>query len=401
MYFYHYVIRSNQTVGAKMIKRLLTSQIRSSLKNKKSILLLGPRQTGKSTLIKGMKPELELNLAHQPTFLEVAKNPSFLEQHLKARLPKGGLVFIDEIQRISSLLNTVQYMLDNKRGYQFILTGSSARKLKRGNANLLPGRLHTYELGSIVASELNYEAQTDRMMAFGSLPEAVTEANTKELKKLLKSYSVTYLNEEIKAEALTKNIEGFTRFLYQLAADSTKFLDLTKISKSAGVPRQTVQRFFEILEDTLLVRRVESFAKSDKRRFIQHPRFYIFDNGVLNSLLNNFVISDDRKGYLFENLIANQLITSLRYSEYDFRISSYRTDSGAEVDLILEINNEIYAIEIKSGAFKESELSGLKSFRKFIGKPVQEFVLIPHGFSRVIGETIVLPWQELLKKLNL
>lgn len=108
-------------------------------------------------------------------------------------------------------------------------------------------------------------------------------------------------------------------------------MDLSKISKSIAVPRQTVQCFFEILEDTLLLRRVEAFAKSDKRRLIQHPKFFIFDNGVLNSLLQNFTLSEDRKGYLFENLIFNQLITSLSYSDYDFRLSSYRTDAGAEV----------------------------------------------------------------------
>lgn len=384
-----------------MIKRALTKQILNSLKSKKSVLLLGPRQTGKSTLIKGLKPEVELNLSHQPTFLEVAKDPKFLEQYLKAQLPTGGTVFIDEVQRVPSLLNTVQYLIDNKKGYQFILTGSSARKLKRGKANLLPGRLHTYELGPIIASELGYKAKTQHLMAYGSLPEAITELNIKELKKLLKSYSVTYLNEEIKAEALTKNIEGFTRFLFQLAADSTKFLDLTKISKSSAVPRQTVQRFFEILEDTLLIRRVESYAKSEKRRLIQHPRFFIFDNGVLNSLLNNFSISEDRKGYLFENLVFNQLITSLNYSDLDYRLSSYRTDAGAEVDLILEIESDIYAIEIKSGSFKDSELSGLKSLRKFIGKPVREFVVIPDGLSKVIGETEVIPWQTFLKRLNI
>lgn len=387
--------------GQLVIKRVLGKQISNSLKNQKSILLLGPRQTGKSTLIKGLNPEVEINLTHQPTFLEVAKNPSFLEQYLKAQCPVRGIVFIDEVQRIPSLLNTIQYLIDNKKDYQFILTGSSARKLKRGKANLLPGRLHTYELGPIVASELDYQAQTDHMMIYGSLPEAITETNIKEIKKLLKSYSITYLNEEIKAEALTKNIEGFTRFLFQIASDSTKFLDLTKISKSVAVPRQTVQRFFEILEDTLLIRRVEAYAKSDKRRLIQHPRFFIFDNGVLNSLLRNFTLSEDRKGYLFENLVFNQLATSLSYSNYDYRLSSYRTDAGAEVDLILEIENDIYAIEIKSGSFKESELSGLRSFKKFIGKPIKEFIVIPEGFSRVIGETKVLPWQDLLKELRL
>jgi predicted AAA+ superfamily ATPase len=384
-----------------MIKRRIQKQIEQSLKNKKSILLLGPRQTGKSTLISGMNPDLEFNLIHQPTFLEFVKNPHFLEQSLKANLPKGGTVFVDEVQRVPSILNTIQYLIDKKSGYQFILTGSSARKLKKGNANLLPGRLHAYDLGPIISSELSHEANTDLMLSYGSLPGVITQTQTSEIKKLLKSYTTTYLNEEIKAEALTKNLEGFTRFLFNLAADATQFLDLTKVSKLVGVPRQTTQRFFEILEDTLIVQRIDAFAKSEKRRLIQHPRFYIFDNGVLNALLNNFKCSIDRKGRLFENLFVTQLSASLKASNLDYRLSSYRTDAGAEVDIILEIENTIHAIEIKTGAFNNADFSGLKSFKKFIGKNVQLHVAIPEGSARKVDDIQIIPWQKLLETFGI
>lgn len=385
----------------KMIKRTLEKQIKESLKNKKSILLIGPRQTGKSTLIQELKPHIEYNLAQQSIFLEFIRNPSFLEESLTEKIPKGGVVFLDEVQRIPSLLNTVQYLIDKKCGYQFILTGSSARKLRRGKANLLPGRLHTYEMGPLISSELDYNADTDFLISYGSLPGVVTDTNIKEIKKLLKSYSMTYLNEEIKAEALTKNLEGFTRFLFNIAVDSSKYLDLTKISKIASVPRQTTQRYFEILEDTLLTHRLEAFAKSEKRRLIQHPRFYIFDNGVLNALLNNFNSSGDRKGQLFENLFFTQLANSLSYSDLDYRLSSYRTDAGAEVDIILEIEDRLIAIEVKSGYFKKSELSGLNSFKKYAGKKVELFVVIPDGESRVIEDVRILPWQQFLKFLKI
>jgi predicted AAA+ superfamily ATPase len=234
----------------KMFPRILQKQISKSFKSGKSILLLGPRQTGKSTLIQNQKPDFELNLIQQSTFIEVARDPSYLEGRLQASLPKGGLVFIDEIQRLPSLLNTVQALIDQKLGYQFALTGSSARKLKRGRANLLPGRVHTYELGPIIAPELEYRADTKQVLALGSLPGVLNESSVIMAKRSLKSYATTYLNEEIKAEALTKNIEGFTRFLFLMAAYSTQFLDLTKISKGAAVPRQTVQRYFEILRQT-------------------------------------------------------------------------------------------------------------------------------------------------------
>ena len=149
---------------------------------------------------------------------------------------------------------------------------------------------------------MNFSADTSFLLSYGALPAALSDPDIKSVKKLLKDYSILYLNEEIKAEALTKNIEGFTRFLFALAADSSKYLDLTKISKNAAVPRQTTQRFFEILEDTLIVKRVDAFAKSEKRRLIQHPRFFIFENGVLNALLGNFNCSVDRRGFLFETL---------------------------------------------------------------------------------------------------
>ena len=137
-----------------MIQRRQTQQITKSLKAKKSILLLGPRQVGKSTLVHELHPSIEFNLASESLFLEFARDPGFLESKLKAILPKGGIVFIDEVQRVPSILNTIQFLIDGKKGYQFILTGSSARKLKRGKANLLPGSIHTFELGPLTCLEI-------------------------------------------------------------------------------------------------------------------------------------------------------------------------------------------------------------------------------------------------------
>lgn len=251
-------------------------------------------------------------------------------------------------------------------------------------------------MGPLIAQELGFLASTSELMKFGSLPGVWTEDSEKLKKQILKSYSVIYLNEEIKAEALTKNIEGFTRFLYLLAAESSKFLELSKISSASAVPRQTTQRYFEILEDTLIVRRLNAFAKSEKRRLIQHPKFYFFDNGVLNSLLSNFTVSEDRKGQLFENLFVTQLLTTLSYSNLDYRVSNYRTDSGAEVDVILELDGDLLAIEVKAGHFRSSDLWGLRSFQNFVGKKVKSYVVIPEGTPRRIEDIEVLPWQEFL-----
>ncbi len=384
-----------------MIERNLTKSITSSLKNKKSVLLLGPRQTGKSTLCESLTFDYEFNLSDQGMYLEFIRDPNFLLNHLRAKKFEKGVVFIDEVQRVPSLLNTIQYIVDKNKNIQFILTGSSARKLKRGHANLLPGRVHSYMLGPVVASELKYAIPTDFVLSLGSLPEVIYKRDDVNSKKLLKSYALTYLHEEIKAEALTKDIEGFSRFIFNIAVESASILDLTKISKLSAVPRQTVQRYFEILEDTLLIHKNLAFAKSEKKRLVQHPKFYFFDNGVLNSLLSNFVASNDRKGMLFENLVFVQLINSLNYSEKEFRLSHYRTDAGSEVDIILELGREVIAIEVKSGAYKKTNLNGLTGFENFIGKKIRKILLTPEGRRTMIDDIEVMDWQSFLKDLKI
>jgi predicted AAA+ superfamily ATPase len=383
------------------IQRKLYLPIKQSLKSGKSVLLLGPRQTGKSTLSRDLKPDLEFNLANESVFLEFAKDPNFLASQIRLKAKNRGLVFVDEIQRQPKLMNTAQDLIDSNKELKFILTGSSARKLRRGQANLLPGRIHSYELNPLISFEVDYAMDTEDVLAMGTLPGIFVDEDTRNIKRTLKSYAITYLQEEIKSEALTKNLDGFTRFLFNIAADSTKFVDLSKISKNIGVPRQTVQRFFEILEDTLLIHRCLSFAKSDKRRLIQHPRFFFFDNGVLNSLLGSYNGSADRRGFLFENLFFNQLRSSLESSDLDYRLSSYRTEGGAEVDIVLEIGNNIYALEVKSGAFSKKDLAGLKSLQDFVGKKVIPYVIVPDGYHRAINDIEVIPWQSFLKNLHI
>ncbi len=380
-----------------MIARRLAPFLQRS---KKSTLLLGPRQTGKSTLIHSLHPALTINLAHEPTYLQFARNPSELEQRLAAD-PKQT-IFIDEIQRLPSLLNTIQVLLDQTRpALKFYLTGSSARKLKRGHANLLPGRIHTYHLGPLTASELAYRMDTRRALETGTLPGLWTEANAHERRKTLQTYAATYLKEEIQAEALARNIEGFSRFLFVVAAESGKFLDLAKLASAAGIPRQSAVRFLEILEDTLVLRRCEAFRKSVRRRLIQHPRVFFFDTGVLNGLLNNFVASSDRMRNLFEHLLFNQLIDSAA-SDTDLRISSYRTEHGAEVDFVVERGSETLAVEAKASTMiTQIDTRGFRSFADYYGKRHRPVIAYLGTTRKKIKGIEVLPWQMLLKDLHL
>lgn len=381
-----------------MIERTLAAVLGRS---KKSVLLLGPRQTGKSTLIKGLLPDLVVNLAQEQTYLDFASRPNELEHRLASQPYRT--VLIDEVQRLPSLLNTVQHILDDAtRPPKFYLTGSSARKLRRGQANLLPGRLHTYHLGPLTCRELQYACNTAAALTTGMLPGIYTEPSGEDRCKTLRSYSATYLKEEVQAEALTRNLEGFSRFLLLAAQWSGQLLDLSKLAAEAQIARQSATRYFEVLEDTLLVHRCPPFSKSDRKRLVQHPRFFFFDTGVLNGLLGNFTASADRKGALFEHLFVSQVIAGAMAKDCEYRISSYRTEHGVEVDLIVEFGSVLWAIELKASTnVGITDLRGLDHFARAYGKPLHCAVGYLGTVEQVIRGIPILPWQRLLQVMGL
>lgn len=366
----------------------------------KSFLLLGPRQVGKSTLVRQLAPALSINLANEQEFLAHASDPGLLEQRLASARPKT--VFIDEVQRLPRTLNTIQSILDDRpRPPRFFLTGSSARKLRRGRANLLPGRVNTYSLGPLTLSEIGDDFDEQRLFATGALPGVYATRVELERKKTLRSYVSSYLREEVQAEALTRNVEGFARFLRVAAVDSGHFLDQNRLAREAAVPRATVQRFFEILEDTLLAHRFDAFAKSERRRLVQHPRYFFFDVGVYNALVGNFRVSGDRAGMVFEHLIASQVIAMAQASDVEVRVSSYRTEHGAEVDFIVEVGGETWAIEAKaSRQVGAGDVSGLTSFASYFGPKHRSVILYLGTHARKIGGVDVLPYRRGLAELE-
>jgi predicted AAA+ superfamily ATPase len=379
------------------IERSVTRGIQRS---SKSVLLLGPRQTGKSTLIRSLKPDVTINLARETEYLAFARNPSELEARLRATHAKT--IFIDEVQRIPSLLNTIQAIIDEGNSPRFFLTGSSARKLRRGHANLLPGRIIHFELGPLVASELREQINLEQLLRWGSLPGIWTEKNSIERESVLDTYAATYVREEIQAESLTRNLEGFSRFLFAAASRATRNIDFSKISVEAAISRTSAIRYFEILEDTLLATRVEAFSKSSVTRIVQHPRFYFFDNGVLNALLGNYHLSPDRIGFLFENLLFSQLYYSAKACGKRMRMSTFRTESGAEVDFICEIDGVVFAIEVKASKnIGSRDLSGLASFASFYGKEFRPIVAYLGDVSKKIDGVDILPWSKVFEAIGL
>jgi uncharacterized protein len=341
-------------------------------KTKKSVLLLGPRQTGKSTLMGGLRPSLVINLADEETFVDFLRDPGLL----KKVVGRHRSVLIDEVQRIPSLLNSVQAILDSAGGPTFYLTGSSARKLKRGRANLLPGRLFVYRLGPLSSSELGDAFDLRLALRKGLLPGIYAEPDEDTWTRLLRSYALTYLKEEIQAEALTRNLEGFSRFFEVIVAESGTCVDFSKIASRASIERMTARRYFDVLTDTLVLSAVEAFSKSGRTRLAQHPRFFLFDVGVLNGALRNFEASPDRIGVLLEHLVLQLIHSGASSLDQDIRVSTYRTERGAEVDFIVERGRDVFAVEVNASKNVSSrDLTGLKSFAAFYGKKHTPLVL--------------------------
>jgi predicted AAA+ superfamily ATPase len=386
-----------------MINRLLKAHLVAS---KRSVLLLGPRQTGKSTLTHALGPHLEINLMRESTFLEYSANPGALESSLAA-MPQAKLIMIDEIQRLPSLMNTLQAEIDaTKQRRKFLLTGSSARKLRSGQANLLPGRLAIFYLGPLVAAELDYQLATQRALSLGTLPEPYLLKGNEESQKLLMDYASTYLKEEIRLEALTRNLSGFTRFLYAAAAASGQFLDFSKLARRAKVPRQSALRYFEILEDTLVAQRIECIdpALAPKADLVRHPRYFFFDVGVLNGILQNFVVSNDRIGLLFEHLLVTQITASAQARALPYKLWNFRTRGGLEVDLVLQLNRKMHLIEIK--ACKTTDISThditpLQECQRYLSQKSAAVVLCLDGTERQVGGVPILAWQRGLQRIGL
>jgi predicted AAA+ superfamily ATPase len=301
------------------------------------------------------------------------------------------------------LLNTVQVLLDESpKRFQFLLTGSSARKLRRGDANLLPGRIHTYHLGPITAGELDYRMDTRAAVAVGTLPGILSEESRADQEKTLRSYGATYLKEEVQAESLSRNLEGFARFITVAAEWAGRHLDISKMAAAAQVTRQSVARYFDVLEDTLLVHRVPPLTLSANRRLVQHPKFYFFDVGVRNGLLGSFRVDSDRIGLLFEQLVFSQLLASAYAADQEITISTYRTEHGAEVDFIIELGDSVWALELKASRHVvKSDLRGLRSFAEVCRRKHTPLVLYLGDVARKIEGCDVLPWREGLRRIGL
>jgi len=377
---------------------------------RKSVFLFGPRQVGKSTLVKHLLADmdfLEVDLLKGDILLKYKKNPSLLTSEIEflIRNKDEVFVFIDEIQKCPELLNDVHYLIEKFRGKVFfILTGSSARKLKRVSVNMLAGRAWQFFLFPFTHVELGERFKLDDVVLRGTLPPIIDESHEDGFRTLT-AYVQTYLKEEILDEAIVRNIGAFSRFLDMAADQSGKIVNFSTIARETGVSGKTVKGYYQILEDTLIAIKLEPYLKSARKRLTMHPKYYLFDIGVVNAINGRTSVSSVRGstvyGMLFEHFVILETYRLIHYAEKPFRVFHWRSSHGAEVDLIVETRDCLWAIEIKSSPIvKSGVLKGLRSFMEdhADAKPL---CVSTCDKPYMAGDVPVIPWRALFNKDHL
>jgi len=364
------------------------------LPENRSAFLWGPRKTGKTTYLKRHFPQAcWIDLLDYDMFLSFSRDPKRLRRMLDAQ--KSRTVVIDEVQKVPHLMDEIHWLIEN-RGYRFILSGSSARKLRREEVNLLGGRAWRFELYPLVSSELG-DFDLDRALVSGFLPPHYLSPDSR---MDLKAYVHDYLKEEIQAEALTRNLPAFSLFLRSAAATNGMLLNYSNAARESGVSVKTIREYYQILQDTLVGRLLAPWKRTKGRRLIETSKFYFFDTGIVSALLNYPSLSPGTQEYgrAFEHFILQECWAYCHYSRKDFPISFWRTASGSEVDLIL--GDAEVAIEIKSSRHAaETRTKGLHLFAEE-WRPGKSLVVSRNPFPEKVNPDItVLPWQHFCRAL--
>ena len=378
----------------KIIDRILNIE----LPPRQSAFLWGARKTGKSTYLKKNFPDsLVFDFLKSDLFIEFSKNPSLLREQLLARSEAviGHPVILDEVQKVPQILDEVHWLIENK-GFQFILCGSSARKLKRGQANLLGGRAWRYEMLPLTTVEIG-GVDLLRALNHGLIPAHYLQNN---YKKSLSAYVRDYLKEEVFNEGLTRNIPAFSRFFDAMGYSHGELTNFSNIARECGVNSKTVKEYYQILVDTLLGTMVEPFKKRKNRQTISKTsKFYLFDVGVAGAITHREIHEEKGElfGKAFEHFILMQMAAHSSYSELEYEINFWRTKSGMEVDFILG-KGEI-AVEIKGSSRVDNR--DLRPLAAFIEEysPRKGFVVCNEKAKRVHGNVIVIPWRMFLDDL--
>ena len=343
-----------------------------------SYFLFGPRGTGKSVYVENFyKQGLFFDLLDSRVYNELLADPG----RLSARIPEGfnDWVIIDEVQKVPALLNEVHRLIESRR-LRFVLTGSSARRLRSDNVNLLAGRALTCRMHPLTAAELGADFNLARALKYGQLPMAYTSTDPE---MFLQSYVRTYLQEEIQLEGLTRNLPAFSRFLEAASFSQGSPLNISAIARDCAVNRKVVENYFSILRDTLVSYEIPVFAKRAKRSVIRSVKFYFFDAGVFRTLrpAGPYDSDAEAEGAALETLVLQEIAARNDYRRWNYGIYYWRTRQGAEVDFVLYGERGFRAIEVKhSDRIRREDFRGLKQFKEEY--PEAELIFVYSGDRR-------------------
>jgi predicted AAA+ superfamily ATPase len=363
-----------------------------------SFFLLGPRGTGKSTWLRNRFPDaLWVNLLNPEEHRQLAARPERLLERLEGGSTRKTVV-IDEVQKVPELLTVVHEVLERKQGFRFVLTGSSARKLKRSGIDLLAGRAVLTHAHPFMASELGEEFDLSSALRLGCVP-LVLEAEDPE--QTLAAYVMLYVREEVMAEGLVRDVGGFSRFLEAISFSQASLLNITEVSRECEVSRKTVEGYVSVLEDMLLGYRLPVFSRRPKRHLIKQNKFYFADCGVFRSLRPQGPLDrvEEMEGAALEGLVCQHLRAWAEYSAPSPQLFFWRTASGTEVDFVLYGEGVFVAIEVKnSRKVDRKDLRGLQAFRE--DYPESQVLLLHRGNESLRVEGIpCLPCSVFLKGL--
>ena len=377
----------------ELIRRLFTAP-------KESFFLFGPRGTGKSTWLRQNYPDaIYIDLLDQEVFREYLARPERLGDVISGS-SQTKTVILDEMQKVPSLLDEVHRLMESAIGrqVQFILTGSSARKLKRSGTDLLAGRAILKTMHPFIAAELGSKFQFTRSLETGMLPLVLDSAEPVET---LKTYASLYLREEVQAEGLVRNIGNFARFLEAMSFSHASLLNTSQVARECQINRKTVEGFIEVLEDLLLGFRLHVFTKRAQRKLIDHPKFYYMDAGVFRSLRPKGPLDSPEEigGACLEGLVAQHLRAWMAYRKGEDTLYFWRTRAGLEVDFIVYGEDTFLAIEVKrSRVVSSKDVRSLRTFRE--DYPQAKACLLYGGKERMrINDVLCLPCEEFLTNL--
>lgn len=384
------------------ILRQIQQKIEKTLGRGKSILLLGPRQTGKTTLLHKLPLDRYISLANLETRIGYEQDLGRLAREIEslaAKCPHLPIVAVDEIQKIPILTDAIQDLIDRSLA-QFILSGSSARKLRKTHTlNMLPGRVISLHMDPLMIQEIPKEKLVlNDLLVFGSLPEIVLEDDLSIREENLEAYVSLFLDEEIRVEAFIRNVGLFAQFLHLAAAESGNALNFEKISQDIGVARATISSYYQILEDCLVGERIEPICHSETRkRLVKTPKYLLFDVGIRRvSAKLGTKLSENMMGHLFEEFVGLELLRQLRFLSPRGKLQFWRDSNGPEVDWVVEKHGEYLPIEVKwTNKPVSSHIKHLKLFMsEYPAKKGYLICRIPYR-QKFSDEIEAIPWQEI------